>query len=135
HEYRAELLLRPSDPQVYYRMGRAFIVLGKGEDAEASLNRALAFGGSPPAAHKELGRIYLNRGQPAKAVQELSTYLESNANDALVHYLLMRAYHALGDAAAAQRHLAKFKSLSDDEKQRASARKAISLFSRERKPE
>ncbi len=134
-EYRAELLLRPNDPQVYYRMGRALIVLGKGEDAEASLNRALALGGSPPAAYKELGRIYVNRGQHAKAVQSLSTYLASTANDALAHYLLMRAYRALGDAAAAERHLAKFKSLSDDEKQRASAQAALSMFSRGKKPE
>ncbi len=134
-EYRAELLLRPNDSQVYYRMGRALIVLGKGEDAEAALTRALALGGSPPAAHKELGRIYVNRGQPAKAVQSLSTYLASTANDALAHYLLMRAYRALGDATAAERHLAKFKSLSDDEKQRASAQQALSLFSRGKKPE
>ncbi len=134
-EYRAELLLRPHDAQVHYRMGRALIVLGNGEDAEASLNRALALGGSPPAAHKELGRIYVNRGQPAKAVQSLSTYLKSTANDALAHYLLMRAYRAQGDAAAAERHLAKFKSLSEDEKQRASAQEALSLFSRGKKPE
>jgi len=134
-EYRAELLLRPNDAQVHYRMGRTLIVLGNGEDAEASLNQALALGGSPPAAHKELGRIYVNRGQPAKAVQSLSTYLETTANDALAHYLLMRAYRALGDAVAAERHLAKFKSLSDDEKQRASAQAALSLFSRGKKPE
>ncbi|MCA1575040.1 MAG: tetratricopeptide repeat protein [Acidobacteria bacterium] len=134
-EYRAELLLRPNDAQVHYRMGRTLIVLGKGEDAEASLNQALALGGGPPAAHKELGRIYVNRGQPAKAVQSLSTYLKSAANDALAHYLLMRAYRALGDAAAAERHLAKHKSLSDDEKQRASAQAALSLFSRGKKPE
>ncbi len=134
-EYRAELLLRPNDPQIYYRMGRALIVLGKGEDAEASLNKALALGDSPPAAHKELGRIYVNRGQHAKAVQSLSTYLASAANDALAHYLLMRAYRALGDATAAERHLAKFKSLSDDEKQRASAQAALSMFSRGKKPE
>jgi len=134
-EYRAELLLRPHDAQVYYRMGRALIVLGKGEEAEASLNRALALGGSSPAAHKELGRIYLSRGQYAKAAQALCTYLASRANDESAHYLLMRAYRALGDAAAADRHLAKFKSLSNDEKQRASAQEALTLFSRGRKPE
>jgi len=134
-EYRAELLVRPNDAQVHYRMGRTLIVLGKGEDAEAALNRALILGGSPPAAHKELGRIYLNRGQPAKAVEALSTYLASTANDALAHYLLTRAYRVLGNATAAERHLAKYKSLSDDEKQRASAQEALSLFSRGKKPE
>jgi hypothetical protein len=41
----------------------------------------------------------------------------------------MRAYRALGDAASAERHLAKFKALSVDEKQRASAQQAMSLFS------
>jgi protein O-GlcNAc transferase len=128
-EYRAELLLRPNDSQVYYRMGRALIILGRQEDAEGALTRALALGGSPIAAHKELGKVYLNRGQPAKAIQSLSTYLENSGNDALAHYLLMRAYRAIGDAASAERHLAKFKALSEDEKQRASAQQAMSLFS------
>jgi len=128
-EYRAELLLRPNDSQVYYRMGRALIILGREVDAEAALTRALALGGSPTAAHKELGKLYLNRGQPAKAIQSLSAYLETTGNDALAHYLLMRAYRALGDAASAERHLAKFKALSEDEKQRASAQQAMSLFS------
>jgi len=128
-EYQAELLLRPNDSQVYYRMGRALIVLGREEDAEAALTRALALGGSPTAAHKELGKIYMNRGQPAKAVQSLTTYLKTTENDALAHYLLMRAYRALGDSPTAERHLAKFKSLSEDEKQRASAQQAMSLFS------
>jgi tetratricopeptide (TPR) repeat protein len=134
-EYRAELLLRPDDPETYYRAARAQIVLGKGADAEASLNRALASGGAPAAARRELGRIYLGRGQPAKAVQSLSTYIATTANDASAHYLLMRAYRALGDAAAAERHLAKYKGLSDDAKQRASIQKALSFFSRGREPE
>lgn len=134
-EYRAELLPRPDDPEVHYRTARALIVLGKGEEAEASLKRALAAGGAPPAAHRELGRIYLGRGQPAKAVQSLSTYLAAAANDASAHFLLMQAYRRLGDAAAAERHHAKFKSLSDDEKRRASIQEALSLFSRGKKPE
>jgi tetratricopeptide (TPR) repeat protein len=134
-EYRAELLLRPHDPEVHYRMGRALIVLGKGEDAEASLNRALASGGAPTATHREIGRIYLGRGEPAKAVQSLSTYLATTANDPSAHFLMMRAYRRLGDAAAAERHHAKFKSLSDDERRRASIREALSLFSRGEKPE
>ncbi|MGH9751181.1 MAG: tetratricopeptide repeat protein [Blastocatellia bacterium] len=134
-EYRAELPLRPDDPEVHYRMARALIVLGKAEEAENSLNRSLAVGGAPPAAHRELGRIYLGRGQPAKAVQSLSTYLAAAADDASAHFLLMQAYRRLGDAAAAERHHAKFKSLSDDEKRRASIREALSLFSRGKKPE
>jgi predicted Zn-dependent protease len=134
-EYRAELLLRPDDPEIYYRTARALIILGKGEDAEASLNRALASGGAPTAAHRELGRIYLGRGQAAKAVRSLSTYIATTANDASAHYLLMRAYRALGDAAASDRHLAKYKTLSDDAKQRASIQKALSVFGRGREPE
>lgn len=134
-EYRAESLLRPDDAEVHYRTARALIVLGKGEEAEAALNRALAAGGAPVAIHKELGRIYLSRGQTAKAVQSLSTYLAANANDASAHFLMMQAYRRLGDAAAAERHQAKFKSLSDDEKRRASIQEALSLFSRGKKPE
>jgi Flp pilus assembly protein TadD len=133
-EYRAEALLRPDDPEVHYRMARALIVLGKGEDAEAALNRALASGGGPAAAHRDLGRICLGRGQPAKAVQALSTYLAATANDASAHFLLMQAYRRLGDAAAERRH-ARFKNLSDNEKQRASIQEALSLFSRGMKPE
>ncbi|MGE0131661.1 MAG: tetratricopeptide repeat protein [Blastocatellales bacterium] len=134
-EYRAELSLRPDDAEVHYRTARALIVLGKGEEAEAALSRALASGGGPAAIHKELGRIYLGRGQTAKAVQSLSTYLAAAANDASAHFLLMQAYRRLGDAAAAERHHAKFKSLSDDEKRRASIQEAMSLFGRDKKSE
>ncbi len=134
-EYRAELSLRPDDAEIHYRAARALIVLGKGEEAEAALNRALAAGGAPAATHRELGRIYLGRGQAAKAVQSLSTYLAANANDASAHFLMMQAYRRLGDAAAAERHQAKFKSLSDDEKRRASIQEALSLFSRGKKSE
>jgi predicted Zn-dependent protease len=82
-----------------------------------------------------LGKVYLNRGQPSKAIQSLTTYLETSGNDALAHYLLMRAYRALGDAPSAERHLAKFKALSEDEKQRASAQEAMSLFSGGKEPD
>jgi Flp pilus assembly protein TadD len=134
-EYRAELLLRPEDPEVHYRMARALIVLGKGEDAEASLNRALAFDRAPAAVQRELGRIYLRQGQAVKAVQSLSKYLASTANDASAHFLLMQAYRKLGDTAAAERHLAKFKSLSEDEKRQASIQEALSLFGQGKKLE
>lgn len=129
-EYRAELLLRPNDAQVYYRMGRALVVLNKSADAEISFNRALALGNAPPSTHRELGRLYLSRGQAAKAVREVSAYLESNANDASAYYLLMRAYRVMGNAAEADRQLAKFKSLSDLDKRRASVEQALTLFSR-----
>jgi tetratricopeptide (TPR) repeat protein len=134
-EYRAELRVRPDDPEVYYRMARALIVQGKGEDAEAALNRALTSEDCPPAAQRELGRIYFGRGQAAKAVVALSTYIATTANDASAHFLLMQAYRRLGDTAAAERHQARFKSLSDDEKRRASIQEALLLFSRGKKNE
>lgn len=134
-EYRAELLLRPNDAQVYYRMGCALVILGKREDGEASFSRSLSLEGNVSAAHKELGKIYLSRGQSATAVQELLAYLKSAASDATAHYLLMRAYRALGNTIEAQRHLAKYKSLSEDAKERASAEEALSIFNRNKRPE
>lgn len=133
-EYRAELLHRPNDAQIHYRIGRALIVLGEDKDAEAAFNGALALKGSPSGAHRELGSLHLSRNQPAKAIEALSTYLKSTAGDASAHYLLMRAYRALGNAAAAERHLAEYTRLSDPDKQRASVQDALSSFDRSGKP-
>jgi hypothetical protein len=61
--------------------------------------------------------------------------LKSAPNDASAHYLLMRAYRALGNAAAAERHLTEYRRLSDPDKRQASIQQALSLFGRSDKPE
>lgn len=137
-EYKAELTLRPNNARLHYRIGRALIVLGRIDEAESLFNHALALAGPPPSTHRELGRIYIGRGQADKAIKSLSIYLSSSrsaANDPAVHYLLIRAYRALGNNVAAEHHLAKFKSLSDNEKQRTSIQEALSLFNRQKNNE
>lgn len=63
-------------------LGRARIGLGKHQEAEAALRRALALGGREAhLAHRYLGALYIERGERAKAIEELETYLQLEPHD------------------------------------------------------
>lgn len=63
-------------------LGRARLGLGKHQEAEAALRRALALGGREAnLAHRYLGALYIERGESAKAIEELETYLRLEPHD------------------------------------------------------
>jgi predicted Zn-dependent protease len=132
----ASCAFRPASAEVYFRIGRAWLVLGNADEAETALNKAVALGDPPAAVQRELGKIALRRGKPTEAVRLLSAYVGRVATDATAHYQLMRAYQATGDTAAANRHLAIYEQLAErDKQQQAGLSRALSLFTSDQPPE
>lgn len=75
-------------------------------EAEELLERVLALDPDAAAAHHLLGRIASARDDFTAAVRHFERALELQPAASSVHYLLAQAYRRLGDAAAAEGHLA-----------------------------
>ena len=131
-EYQAELTVRPKAPQVLYRLGRAWLILGDDQLAEKWLQEALARHSSIPEIQRELGKLYVRRQQYAQGIAALEAYLKSRPEDAQPHYVLMMAYKSVGDQTAAARQQALFAKYSEDAKRRNQARQAVEFLTRQK---
>lgn len=104
--YRAVLDRVPSDGPARFHLGEALRGLGRVDDAELELSRALESPGVRAAALASLGQLAADRGDDARAVARLEAALAAEPRAARLHYPLALAYRRLGNGAAAERHLA-----------------------------
>jgi tetratricopeptide (TPR) repeat protein len=80
-ELRLAVSKNDSSPPGHEYLGRALIGLGKLDEAEKELKRALELGGDQAAnAHRYLGALYMKRGEDANAIAELQKYLRLQPN-------------------------------------------------------
>jgi tetratricopeptide (TPR) repeat protein len=84
-------------------IGRALLLQGDFDDAEAAFRRALALNDKLARGHLGLGQIALARGDAAAAVTALERARELGWGSEEVHLALAIAYRRLGDAAGAAR--------------------------------
>ncbi len=61
----------PLDPDKYNRLALALIKMGRSDEAQVALHRALIIDSNQPFAHANLARITLASGDPATALDEL----------------------------------------------------------------
>ncbi|HEV7397018.1 MAG TPA: tetratricopeptide repeat protein [Pyrinomonadaceae bacterium] len=80
-ELRLAISRNDSSPAAHEYLGRSLIGLGKLDEAEKELKRALELGGEQAAnAHRYLGALYMQRGEDTRAIAELQEYLRLQPN-------------------------------------------------------
>jgi tetratricopeptide (TPR) repeat protein len=103
---RAGLERAPQSAIGHYHLGRMLLEAGKGEEAAASLERAIAVNASFEPAYLALASIYESRQAQDRAVAVLRKYLQSvNSRSRDVRHQLVRLYVATKDYQGARKEL------------------------------
>jgi tetratricopeptide (TPR) repeat protein len=103
---RAGLARAPESAVGHYHLGRLLLEDGKGEEATASLERAIAVNASFEPAYLALASIYESRQDRDRAVAVLRKYLQSvNPRNRDIRHQLVRLYVAAKDYQGARKEL------------------------------
>lgn len=105
NRYRAVLARVPEDGPARFRLGEVLRALGRLDEGEVELIRALEAPRVRTAALAALGQLALDQGQDARAVERLTAALAAEPRASRLHYLLALAHRRLGDLAAAEREM------------------------------
>jgi len=103
---RAGLERAPQSAVGHYHLGRILLDAGKGEEAAASLERAIAVNASFEPAYLALASIYESRQAQDRAVVVLRKYLQTvNPRSRDIRHQLVRLYVATKDYQGARKEL------------------------------
>ena len=103
---RAGLARAPESAVGHYHLGRMLLDAGKGEEAAASLERAIAVNASFEPAYLALASIYESRQEQDRAVAVLRKYLQTvNPRNRDIRHQLVRLYVAAKDYQGARKEL------------------------------
>ncbi len=103
---RAGLARAPESAVGHYHLGRILFDAGKGEEAVASLERAIAVNASFEPAYLALASIYESRQTQDRAVAVLRKYLQTvNPRNRAIRHQLVRLYVAGKDFQGARKEL------------------------------
>jgi tetratricopeptide (TPR) repeat protein len=103
---RAGLALAPESAVGHYHLGRMLLDAGKGEEAAASLERAIEVNASFEPAYLALASIYESRQAQDRAVAVLRKYLQTvNPRNRDIRHQLVRLYVAAKDYQGARKEL------------------------------
>ncbi|RPH75617.1 MAG: tetratricopeptide repeat protein, partial [Nitrospiraceae bacterium] len=103
---RAGLARAPESAVGYYHLGRILLDAGKGEEAAASLERAIAVNASFEPAYLALASIYESQKAMDRAVAVLRKYLQGvNPRSRDIRHQLVRLYVATKDYRGARKEL------------------------------
>ena len=103
---RAGLARAPESAVGHYHLGRILLDAGKGEEAAASLERAIAVNASFEPAYLALASIYESRQAQDRAIAVLRKYLQTvNPRNRDIRHQLVRLYVASKDFQSARKEL------------------------------
>jgi len=103
---RAGLARAPESAVGHYHLGRMLLDAGKGEEAAASFERAIAVNASFEPAYLALASIYESRQEQDRAVAVLRKYLQTvNPRNRDIRHQLVRLYVAAKDYQGARKEL------------------------------
>ena len=118
-EFEQELQVNPADPASEYELGEMAREARNWNDAIEHFRRALSSDPDFPPALVGLGKSLVSAGRAAEAVAPLEKAVKLTPGDPVAHYQLSFAYRRVGREAEAQKELALYRQLFE-EQQRAS---------------
>ena len=124
-ELRSEQKLQPRSAQVLTEIARVQSDMDDQQGATNSLEQAVKFVNPPAAAYLLLGKLALRRGDPKAAITALQVAIAKDAKASGTYYLLASAYRATGDRTQMTETLRAFRQVSEDERERKMAERAI----------
>ena len=84
--------LNPDHAQAHANLGLLLAGLGRGDEAEAALRRAIAAQPESPVFHHELGMLVQERGDRQMALAELEQAVHLQSQDFATYTVLARLY-------------------------------------------
>ena len=76
-------LLKPNDPEIYYKMAMIKLTQGDSTKAIELINKCVLLDGTAPKYHRTLGTIYMNEGTTDSAINEIRKAYDVDKNDIL----------------------------------------------------
>ena len=102
-EFEAERAIDPLNPDLYDRLGDAYLRNGQYEDAQLALNRAVLLEPQATGPYILLGETFLKLKQPIQALHYLDHAEKMDPSNYITHNLLGQAYRATGQVDEANR--------------------------------
>jgi tetratricopeptide (TPR) repeat protein len=113
--FQAELKLDPHSPLAYYGLAEVALERQKLPDALQNAQRAIQEKPNFGDAYVLLGRIEMNMGDKQKAMEVLEHAATLSPSDPSLFYLLGRVYTDLGKRELAEKAVATYKQLKDEQ--------------------
>jgi tetratricopeptide (TPR) repeat protein len=104
-EFEKERVLNPDYAPVYDRLGDVYTRVGKYQQAQQALTRALSLDVSSTGPFIQMGKVYLRLQDPQTATLYLQHALKMDPGNYITHTLLGQAYRAMGKEDDAKREL------------------------------
>lgn len=102
-EFEAERKVNPMNPDLYSRLGDAYLRSGQYDNAQVTLNRAVLLMPYATEPFILLGETFLKLQDPIQALHYLDHAERMDPSNYITHNLLGQAYKAVGNRAAANR--------------------------------
>lgn len=104
-EFEQERVMNPGYPATYDRLGDVYIHLGKYQEAQEALTKALSLDTSSTGPFILMGKVLLLRGDAQTASMYLRHAEKMDPNNYMTHALLSQAYRKMGDEENAKREV------------------------------
>jgi tetratricopeptide (TPR) repeat protein len=110
-EFELEQRLNPAFAGTYDRLGDSYSRLGRYDDAERTLQRAILLDATATGPYILMGKVLIKKKDFASATTYLEKALRMDPSNYISHHLMGEAYRGLGRTADAERELKKAEEL------------------------
>jgi tetratricopeptide (TPR) repeat protein len=104
-EFEQEQAINPAYPATYDRLGDVYIHLGRYQQAQEALTKALSLETSSTGPFILMGKVLMLRGDAQTASMYLRHAAKMDPNNYMTHALLSQAYRKMGDQEDAKREV------------------------------
>ena len=104
-EFESEQKLNPAYPGTYDRLGDSYSRIGKYDDAERALQRAILLDATATGPYILMGKVLVKKKDFASAATYLEKALRMDPGNYIAHHLMGETYRGLGRTADAEREL------------------------------
>ncbi len=125
-ELQSEQMLQPRSSKVFTEIARVQLDMGDTQAASDSLRKAVSLRGASGTTYALLGKVALRLNDPAAAIEPLKKAIAMDPNLSISYYLLATAYRSTGDRVHMSDALKNYQRLSEDERERQAADRALS---------
>jgi tetratricopeptide (TPR) repeat protein len=111
-----EMKLTPDDPNVQYHLAYALLQTSRKDEAVAMLQTITAAHPEHAQAQYQLGKALLDTGQYQQAIEHLEAAAKYDPSHDYIHYQLQAAYRKVGRTSDADRELAAYKQIKEQQR-------------------
>lgn len=117
-EFELEQKLNPGYSGTYDRLGDCYSRVGKYDDAERALQRAILLDATATGPYILMGKVLVKKKEYASALNYLEKSLRMDPTNYIAHHLMGEAYRGLGREADAERELKRSEELQSSQEHR-----------------